>query len=250
MRIFFFIFIFYACGFKAQDKLFFANGTTKTGIIISNAKDFVYFRTSDTSAIQKINKDQLILMEDYKGTRYLFAKETNQKNDKLVPTDNTNFRKNSLSVQPLALLFGRFNLSYERLTKDGRIGFVIPLILTFDPSFGNIFNGADSSKVRVKGVKYITGLDVNFYSEKGTWAKLFIGPRIRYGTDVAFYNTQGYSIQTQFGLKLGRPSGKIVQHLSFGFGFVRILSSRGLPITDTQQAHPWYSINYRFGVRW
>lgn len=250
MRFAVFIFIFYSCLLTAQDKLFFTDGTIKTGIIISNTQDVVYFRKSDTSAIQKINKNQLILMEDYKGTRYLFARENKQESDKGYPKDNTKTHKNSLSIQPLSILFGRLNLSYERFTENNRIGFVIPLILTFDPSFGNAFTAIDSTITRTKGIKYITGLDVNFYSEKGNTAKLFIGPRIRYGTDVAFFNTKAYSFQTQIGLKVSSPGSKVVQHFSIGFGLVRILSSTSIPITDAQQAHPWYSVNYRLGLKW
>ena len=250
MRYLFFIFFLLSAFLKAQDKLFFSNGTVKKGIIVSNAKDFIYFRTSDTSQVEKISKNKLILMEDYKGNRYLFSPEDTRPDSLHFSKRKLAIPRNSLSIQPLAIFFGRLNFSYERMSKDNKIGFVIPLILTFDPSFGNIFNVIDSSRAHVKGINYITGLDVNFYSDRGTSAKFFVGPRIRYGTDVAFYNTEGYSIQTQFGLKLGNPERKFVQHLSIGFGFVRVLSSAAIRVSDTKQSHVWYSINYRLGVKW
>ena len=220
-----FIFLLYSCSLFAQDKLFFTNGTSRKGIIVTNAKDFVYFKSSDTSRIEKISKSKLLLMEDYKGNRYLFSEQDSQANSTPHSKEKSTIRRNILSVQPLAIFFGRANFSYERLSKDGRIGFLIPIILTFDPTFGNIFT-ADSNfnSVHVRGMSYITGLDVNFYSEKGETVKMFIGPRIRYGTDVAFYNTQGYTVQTQVGLKIGRPNGKISQSLSLGFGFASMPS--------------------------
>lgn len=250
MRKLLVILFLYAGGAYSQDKLFFKDGTRRTGIIVTNAKDYVYFRRSDTSEVEKIKKSRLILMEDYKGNRYLFAESDPSKLDSLnhVAKKNTEPR-NVLSVQPYAIFFGRANFSYERLSKDQKIGFVIPLILTFDPSFGNAFNGLDSNYQRVKGVDFITGLDINFYLGKKLSVKPFIGPRIRYGTDVAFLNTEGYSIQTQIGIRVGHPAKKVVQHLSIGFGFVRIISSPALPV-DPKQAHAWYSLNYRLGVKW
>ncbi len=250
MRKLLFIFFLWSCFIHAQDKLFFIDGSTKKGIIVSNVKDFVYFKTSDTSKVEKISKSKLLLMEDYKGTRYLFSKQDTPKETTTLRPEKTEVPRNSLSIQPLAIFFGRLNFSYERMSKDQRVGFVIPLILTFDPSYGNPFNVVDSSRTRVKGINYITGLDVNFYSGKGEVAKFFVGPRIRYGTDMAFYNTEGYSVQTQFGLKLSRPQNKIVQHLSIGFGFVRVLSSAALRVTDSKQSYVWYSLNYRFGLKW
>jgi len=250
MRKFFFILFLLSYSIHAQDKLFFVDGTTKKGIIVSNVKDYVYLKASDTSQVEKISKSKLILMEDYRGTRYLFSKQEPPKTTVALTQEISDTPRNSLSIQPLSILFGRLNLSYERMSKDNRIGFVIPLILTFDPSFGNFFNVIDSTRSRIKGLNYITGLDVNFYSGKGKVTKLFVGPRLRYGTDVAFYNTEGYSIQTQLGMKVSKPSGKMVQHFSIGFGFVRILSSAALRVTDSKQSYVWYSLNYRLGLKW
>jgi len=235
----------------AQDKLFFANGTSRKGIIVTNAKDFIYFKITDTSRIEKISKSNLILMEDYKGNRYVFSQQDTQTNSIPHSQEKNKTLRNIFSAQPLAIFFGRANFAYERLSKDGRVGFLIPLIITFDPKFGNIFT-ADSNfnSVHVKGYGYITGLDLNFYSAKGETAKMFIGPRIRYGTDVAFYNTQGYSVQTQVGLKISRPDGKMSQSLSIGFGFVRIISSSSFGAINPKQSHAWYSLNYRFGIKW
>jgi len=246
----FFIFFFYCTFLNAQDKLFLKNGKTKKGIIVTVVRDFVYFKATDTSSVEKIKKSSLLLMEDYKGNRYLFSEQDTQIDSSRTSPKKGQQHRNILSVQPIAIFFGRANFSYEYLSKDGKIGFVIPLILTFDPSFGNIFTAdTNGNSIRVKGISYITGLDINCYFGKKDAVKLFIGPRIRYGTDIAVFNTEGYSVQTQFGIRIGNPNRKIVQHLSFGFGFVRIISSSSRRY-DAKQSQMWGSINYRLGVSW
>jgi len=253
MRSFFLIFLFCTSYINAQDKLFFKDGTSRKGVLVTNAKDYVYFKSSDTSALEKIQKSKLILMEDYKGTRYLFSGKENNRDSLPLALKKSDAPRNIFSIQPLAVLFGRGSFYYERISKDQKVGIVIPLILTFDPQFGNAFNSLlDSTRNsrRVKGINYITGFDLNFYFGKKEGIKLFMGPRLRYGTDVAFLNIEGYSLQTQFGIRVGRPDKKTVQHLAVGFGFVRIISSSALRIVDPKLAHPWYSLNYRLGVKW
>lgn len=245
------IFILIASVVSAQDKIVFRNGNSRKGIISTVTKEYVYFKNNDTAAVEKIRKSKLIFMEDYRGTRYVFSVNDTAS----IPATKKNPKeasalRNSLSIQPLALVFGRLNVSYEHLSKDGKLGIVVPLILTYDPSFGNLFT-ADStnSYTRVKGVSYITGLDLNYYLGRSDGFKLFVGPRIRYGTDVAFYNTEAYSIQTQVGMRVGRSASRVVQHLSLGYGFVRILSSNALR-SDPKQSLMWFSLNYRLGIKW
>lgn len=253
MRKLLFIFFIFSFALKAQDKLFFKDGTSKKGIIISIARDFIYFKTSDTSIVQRINKKKLVLMEDYKGNRFLFSNENEGRDSINLFRKKPGDIRNIFSIQPIGIFFGRANFVYERLSKDNKIGFVFPLTLTFDPSFGNIFNtliDTTRNSRRIKGLNFMTGLDVNFYVGRGERTKFFVGPRIRYGTDVAFLDIEGYTVQTQFGWKISRPDKKIVQHLSFGFGFVRILSSAALRVVDSKQSYAWYSINYRLGIKW
>ncbi|PBQ31709.1 hypothetical protein CNR22_07980 [Sphingobacteriaceae bacterium] len=251
MRKFLIIFIFFSTVISAQDKLVFRNGTSRKGIISTVTKEYVFFKTNDTSAVEKIRKSKLIFMEDYRGTRYVFSENDTASSTPIKKNakEASAFR-NSISIQPLALLFGRLNLSYEHLSKDGKLGIVIPLILTYDPAFGNIYTADSTFKsVHIKGVSYITGLDLNYYLGKSDGFKLFVGPRIRYGTDMAFFNTEAYSIQTQIGMRVGRSASRVVQHLSVGYGFVRILSSNSLK-TDPKQSHMWFSLNYRLGIKW
>jgi hypothetical protein len=253
MRLLVFIFILSFLGVGAQDKLFFTNGTSQKGFIISRAQDFIFFKTSDTSAIQKISKSDLLLIEDYKGNRYFFAAKS--KNETLLNSSaqNTITSRNILSIQPVAILFGRGTLVYERLSKDSKIGLVIPFSITFDP-FGSLYNSRidtnQNSVKRISGVNFIAGLDLNFYVGRHENFKFFIGPRVRYGTDLFLRDVEGYTIQTQVGWKIGKPDKRFVQHLSVGFGFVRVLSSPAGRLIDPKQSYGWYSLNYRLGLKW
>jgi hypothetical protein len=253
MRIFLFILLFLSCYLNAQDKLFFKDGTRKKGFILSIAKDYIYFRTSDTAATQKISRGGLILIEDYKGTLYHFSED-----DKITETESTDKKtetgiRNIFSIQPIGLILGRATVVYERLTKDDKIGVVIPFSLTYDPTGILSQSELDTSfnaVKRIRGVNFITGLDVNFYVGKKESLKFFLGPRVRYGTDLFLRDIQGYTIQTQFGWKLNRPEKKFVQHFSIGLGFVRVLSSPGGTLIDPKQSYGWYSLNYRLGIKW
>jgi hypothetical protein len=150
-------------------------------------------------------------------------------------------------------MFGRATIVYERFTKDNKVGFVFPLSLTFDP-IGTLYNSridtSMNSVKRIKGVNFIGGMDVNFYIGKNEHTKFFVGPRIRYGTDMFLRGIEAYSIQTQFGWKIGNPAKASIQHLSFGFGLVRILSSPAGALISPKQSYGWYSLNYRVGIKW
>jgi hypothetical protein len=63
-------------------------------------------------------------------------------------------------------------------------------------------------------------------------------------------NTEAYSVQTQFGWRIGEPASRFSQHVSLGFGFVRVLSSRAGARIDPKQSYAWGSITYRIGVNW
>ncbi len=242
----------------AQDKLFFRDGTSRKGYLVSMSKDLVYFRASDTSVTEKINKSKLALIEDYKGKRYLFAEgETisDDGHDPLapgIPTEPSKHR-NILTAQPLGLVFGRATLNYERLSKDEKIGISLPFSLTFDPTnllYNSKLDTTANNVNRIKGVNYITGLDIHFYIGTKKHSKFFVGPRFRYGTDLFLRNTSGYSLQTEFGwLSAYREKG-YTQSLSFGFGFVRLITAPNGLLVDPKQSYSWLSVNYKVGVKW
>jgi len=253
MRLAIIIFMLTACAVNAQvDKLFFKNGETKKGIIVSMGSDFVFFKSSDTSAsTQRIPKSEILIVEKYDGKIYVFAK----KSETIDTTKNTNIKlyRNSFGVQPFGFLLGRLTGSYEILNKNGTVGVVIPLSVTFDP-VGVIYQEtADSTSIsqgHSTGFNIISGADVNFYIGRGDFEGFYFGPRVRYGVDKFLYNIEAYSIQTQFGWRLGEPEDRLVHHVSVGLGFVRILSSPGGNRISPKQSYGWASINYRVALKW
>jgi hypothetical protein len=250
-NIYILIFLF-SLTLKAQDKLIFKNGEIKKGFIVSIGQDIVFLKNYDTSLkIKQIPKADLILLENYKGDIFIFS-ET-KKNPETKNPETRLLKRNALGMQPFAIFVGRVTVVYERFTKDNKIGFVFPLSLTFDP-VGSLYNSridtSRSSLKRLSGVNFIGGIDVNFYIGRNENTKFFLGPRIRYGTDMFLRGIEAYSVQTQFGWKFGRPDKAPIQHLSFGFGLVRILSSPGGTLVSPKQSYAWYSINYRVGIKW
>ena len=248
----FILFFLFSFALSAQDKLIFKNGEIKKGYIVSIGQDVVFFKKYDTSLTSKqIPKADLILLENYKGDVFIFS-ETKKDLD-LKKSESPVFKRNAIGLQPLAILFGRATIVYERFTKDNKVGFVFPLSLTFDP-IGTLYNSrldtSMNSVKRIKGINFIGGMDVNFYIGKNEHTKFFVGPRIRYGTDMFLKGIEAYSIQTQFGWKIGNPAKASIQHLSFGFGLVRILSSPAGALISPKQSYGWYSLNYRVGIKW
>jgi hypothetical protein len=248
--------IFTLLSLQAQDKVFFANGQVKHGIVVSIAKDAVFFKTSDTSAVQRFPKKDLLLIENYKGVRYVFGRDAaseGRENRADTVKIAVNPKRHYFGIQPLAVLVGRGTFVYEHFTKNDRIGFVVPLSITFDP-FGVFYNTQiDTNRNairRISGFNFIAGADVNFYIGKKSSPRFFIGPRVRYGTDLFLRGIEAYTLQTQVGWKIEDAQGIFTQHLSVGFGFVRILSSPLGTLINPRQSYGWYSLNYRLGIRW
>lgn len=259
MRFFLFIAFIIPMCFKAQDKLFFRDGTSRKGYLMSVSKEFVYFKASDTSVAEKISKSKLALIEDYKGRRYLFSETyTEQSVTSEIPNGKevaVSEHRNIITFQPMGLIFGRATFNYERLSKDEKIGVSIPFALTFDPS-GVLYNSdLDTNKnalPKIKGVSYITGADIHFYIGRHERPKFFIGPRFRYGTDLFLRKSSGYSLQTELGwIVTPRDMGKgYTQSFSVGFGFVRLITAPNGILVDPKQSYGWFSVSYKLGVKW
>ncbi len=250
MRCLFVIMVLLCYTARCQDKLFFSDGQTRKGIIVSIAQDAVFFKNTDTSRVEKIKKSDLLMAENYRGVLFIFAE---QKKSESLPASSGTMKRNSLGIQPLGILVGRGTVVYERYSKNQLIGFVIPLSITFDP-FGSLYNSQlDTNKnapKRISGINFISGMDVNFYIGKKEHRQFFIGPRLRYGTDQFLRGIEGYSLQTQVGWRFGSRENPVTQHLSVGFGFVNVLSSiQGAAVTP-KKFYGWYSFNYRCGFGW
>jgi hypothetical protein len=250
MRLLALIFLFLLLDVKAQDKIFFREGKSKEVILISIGKELVYYKDSISGPARSVQKNKLVMIEDHKGQRYIYAPVEDQTGKRVGGAGQ--IHRNILGCQPFALIFGRATLVYERLNEKGNIGYVIPFSLTFDPYGSSQKQRIDTTAGanRVIGINFIIGADINFYLGQNDRSRFFIGPRFRYGTDVFLRNIEGYSYQTQIGWKFHNPGGIIVQHFSMGFGFVKLLSTPSGAIIDPRQAYAWYSINYRVGFNW
>jgi hypothetical protein len=251
MRLILAICFFLPAYFCAQDKLFFSNGTVKQVTLISIAKENVFYKTGDTANVKRINKSELLMVENSEGVRFIFGELKNE--NTVTQNKNTNYKKNAIGVQPLGLLAGRGTLVFERLINDQKIGLVFPFSITFDP-FGSLYrSGLDTnnnSPRRARGVNFLTGLDVNFYFRNKANYTFFIGPRFRYGSDMLLRGIKGYTFQTQTGWRFGNPNNLFCQHLSLGFGFVKVLTIPNSSIIAPKKFFAWYSVNYRININY
>lgn len=250
MRLVFFILVFTSFIAEAQDKLFFKTGDIKHGVLLNLATDFVLFKYSDTSlTTYRIPKSELVMIEKYDGKVFVIGSKP-QADTSRKPVLA---KQNSLGTLPLSFFLGRLTFIYERLNKEGTIGYCPVAILSYNP-VGILYTARKDSNNRIihhkQGVSFIGGADVNFYIGKNNKRKFFIGPRARYGIDMFIGSIEAYSLQTQIGWRFGDQSKFSSQHLSFGFGFVRILSSFAGPRINPKQSHAWASITYRIGVNW
>jgi hypothetical protein len=230
---------------SAQDKLFYKNGTTRTGIFLSLSKENVFFKVNDTSALETIKKTELLLIETYSGKCYVIGSK-NKVETSAAPT-NQPIIKNSLLITPVGFLVGRFTLMFEHLNPTGKIGFAFPLTLTFDPYPVTVDSTINSIKRNI-GVNFMSGIDINFYLSQKETSRFFIGPRLRFGTNLFIAKFEYATLQTQVGWKFTRPQGRFAQQLSFGFGLLKptTVSAR----TNNDRFYAWYSVNYLIGLKW
>jgi hypothetical protein len=247
MRHLLFIFILVSVTASAQDNVFLKNGKKLSGNVVSVSNEIVYFRLYDTSALQQLKKADVLMIDASRGRRYIFGKQSAPK-EKTIST--TIFTRNSFGMQPIDIFTGRITFVYERLNKAGNIGFALPFSLTFDPVGTLIRQDSSQQTERIPGVKFITGLDVNFYLVDKEYSRLFAGPRIRYGTDMFLGNVEAYTIQSQVGYRFGEPANKFSQHLSVGVGVAGILTPPAGATVPNGQFFSWFSFNYRLGFNW
>lgn len=244
---------------NAQDRLFYTNGKVREGIIVSISKDLVFYKESDTSMVEKIAKKELLMTENYKGIRHIFNAdeesndETLYKKTKANPGVSEKPLLNSLQVFPLGILQGRAGIAYEKLNDKGTIGLTFPLYLTFDVEgvlFPSLNDSASVPHVRSKELNLIGGIDVNFYINNKGNSWFFIGPKFRYGTNITFAHLEYYTFQTQLGWKFTNPDKRLIQHLSFGYGFAHIISSKSGASNILRNYFGLVSLSYRVGIKW
>ena len=250
MKYILIILLFYTFSNFAQDKVIYNDGKIVYGKIISIGANVVYFKKSDSSEVQQIAKSNLIFAEISKSKRYVFKDSINSKN---ISTFKLKEKKHFIGIQPLGVFVGRINLIYERLSANQKVGFVLPISITFDPNEFFYKIGRDSTRNNIiqsnKKIGIITGFDVNFYLGQKAIRCFFIGPRFRYGNNLFIENFNLLTFQTQIGWRFQKPFSNFVQHLSFGFGLAKISIALPRPFNKTP-IFSWFSLNYRLGINW
>lgn len=259
-----FVFVFALTSFIAfsQDKVVFKDGRRLKCKIVAINPSTVTFKDS-TEKFLTVSKNDLLIAEYSSGSIYIFGNNTSA----LTPTLTLNkphgkksdikerekgFSDNIIGVQLPDIFMGRLTLTYERLFFEKQMGLVVPISMTYDPNI--IYSGLstdtsmNASKVR-KNVSFVTGLDINYYFESRSRTKFFVGPRLRYGTDVALGNITAYSVQFQNGFLMSSANGKMASTFALGFGFARILASPVGNGINPNQSYPWASFTFRLGFR-
>ncbi len=251
MRIHVYICLMMSLCLGAQDKVFFKSGKTSTGKFVSLAAQELYFIYKDSSQTSAIDKKDVLLVELSNGERYLVGNGKKVFTNTNPDSSFTNIARNAFGVQPFGIFVGRVTFVYERFSRSGKLGLCIPFSLTFDP-IGVFYTSADTSMdspEHIAGVSYITGLDLNYYFNEMDGSRFFMGPRIRYGTDKMLRGLEGYSIQYQIGLH-AQGGKNMSQHISVGYGFVKILNVPSSSTVNPEQLYGWLSINYRLSLLW
>lgn len=251
MRNLLYILLFLNCVIQAQtDKLFLKDQRLLKVKVVSVTNEHVYYRNFDTSMqTKRVHKKDILLLERYDGRVQVFGSAAPLKDTLKKPA----FYLNSIGAQPFNFLFGRYTVSYERLSKNGKVGLMIPVSLTFDPT--GILYRADTTSGqigggRTPGYNIIVGGDLNFYLGKNDLEGFYVGPRVRYGVDMFLDNVEAYTIQTQFGFRVHDPEDRVTHHISAGVGFARILSLGAGNNLSSKKSFNWFSINYRIGLAW
>lgn len=254
---------------RSQDKLIFKDGTKRNCKIVSVNKSTVTFKESESATVLTTkSKNEIIVAEYANGSVYIFGnekaeeentsgKETNSKKPDAA-NKNTKTKKemadeknNMIGSQLFSSFLGRTGLVYERFFYDKQMSVAIPLSLSYSP----YYNGSNSNSPTTyanSSVNFITGADLSyFFPTRSKYTKFFVGPRMRYGTDVMLYNVTGLTIQAQNGILINSATNPKVAHtLAFGFGFIRIITTPKSNPFDEKQSYPWMSLTYRFNIKW
>lgn len=240
---------------KSQDKLFFRNGNIVTCKIVAISEKTITYKDTTAYAIGKtVLKSEIIIAEYQNGTIYIFEQADSQENSndplakkKYNDVSQKSNLTNVIGIHPVDIFFGRFTLSYEKLLANNTIGILIPVSTTF-----NLYNTArrgSSNNQRNNDVGLITGIDVNYYFDIKNNVTYFFGPRFRYGTDIILGGIEGTSFQLQNGIS--NDFGKKLTHsIGFGVGFIKPSARYStLPGFEPNQVYPWFSFNWRLGLR-
>lgn len=256
---------------KAQDKIFFKDGTLIHGKIMSISESTISFKdTLNMEQIKTVPKKDVLLAEYQNGSIFIFGGDPNANNSqpayetwqqrkarklKEWKEKEANMPDGILGFYIPELILGRLTVSYERFFANKTLGVKVPVSLTYNP-FGLMTNNYDTTSVNYnykRGVGFVTGVDINYYTDLKPELKYYFGPRFRYGTDIlmgtlAGYTTTGYSLQLQNGIMRSRGD-RFTSTIGVGFGFYKSTISSTLSGYDPQRFYPWMSITWRLGFR-
>lgn len=271
-NICFILFIISSSFIVAQDKLFLRDGSVINCKISSiNEHTISYKDTSQLAVLVTVSKEKIMMAEFKSGEIYVFGKTnsvstTENKIDVNETREERKQRKmkewkeyegtlsnNIIGIEPGGFFAGRYGVSYERLIADKSIGIKIPFILSanyLDYLAGNGSNGG-SPNTNNSSPSFITGLDINFYSDIMPKTKWYFGPRIRVGKDALLGGLEGYTAQLQNGLMVSQ--GKVFTNtIGVGFGFFQQTQIFSNTVTSTvynKQFYPSVSVTWRLGFR-
>jgi hypothetical protein len=250
MKTVVFIHLLLSVGLKAQDKIFFKSGQVANGKFVSWFDDQLSFIYQDSINTTFIHKKEILIIELTNGERYLIGEEKKNAPLNRLDTASSETAQNAFGMQPFGIFLGRITFVYERFLASGKLGIAVPISITFDP-FGVFYRSADDTSSdapeHIPGIGYIAGLDLNYYFNERSGTRFFMGPRLRYGTDKLLRGAEGFSIQYQLGWHL--QSGKnFSQHISIGYGFVKILNVPSSSTLNPEQLYGWLSLNYRISL--
>lgn len=252
----------------AQDKIYFKDGHTVNGKIVSIGEKTLTYRnavadSSNADVLHTVPKSEIVLAEYNNGSVFIFGSQDANANTTQVDYNETREQRkarkmkewkdyeatlsdNILGFYPAELAVGRLTASYERLLVDKAIGIRIPASLTYNLFTPTSTDSATATYNYRKGVSYITGLDIDFYTDLKPGLKYSVGPRFRYGTDMTLGGITGYTGQIENGIFRSKGD-RFVSSLSVGFGFFKPTENNfGY---YAKQVYPWASINWRLGFR-
>jgi len=158
---------------SAQDLLYFASGnmlkTTNTTI----STDSVSFQIFNSSQQQySINKNELVKMISESGDIIKFS-------GKHVESGISDFSKNIISFNTLAIPAGRFTMSYQMLSKNGKMGIEFPVSIgllneAYTDPLPEVFD------IELYSIFY-SGITVNWYPMGQRKVNYVLGPSLRIG---------------------------------------------------------------------
>ena len=247
----------------SQDKLIFKDGTKRNCKIVSVNKSTVTFKDLESSTVLITkSKTEILLAEEANGAVYIFGNEkveeekvadknlANKSKDTKQKKEFTSDHNNMIGSQLFSSFLGRTGLVYERFFNNKQMSIAIPLSVSYSPYSTGPANG--SSYSTNSNINFVTGGDLSyFFPTKTKNTQFFIGPRVRYGTDVMMFNITGLSVQAQNGFLFhSMHNPKVAHTLAFGFGFIRIITTPKSNKFDPKQSFPWMSLTYRFNIKW